>query len=254
MKTSKIENKKYKLFKYNLLKLQIYSNKSPHDTTNFSNNILEQTEAYLKQVLRIIFEYHLCQFRILFIGFPVVSKIKQTKLTHLTSHNFIPEKLWINGIFRNRFSILTYLKLIQSQNFSKSLKLLLLVKTKPHLVVIFNQKIETNMINEFYKAGIPILSFNWNFINTSKITYQTLGSFNFIEKNVKLTFFFLFYSLLKKTPLKKRKKWNQISFRSFKRLWKREQICNNKSLLDEYDYELEYETPTPTPTNNYKTF
>jgi len=62
--------------------------------------------------------------------------------------------------FRNRFSILTYLKLIQSRNFSKSLKLLLLVKTKPHLVVIFNQKIETNMINEFYKAGIPILSFN----------------------------------------------------------------------------------------------
>jgi len=49
---------------------------------------------------------------------------------------------------------------MQSQNFSKSLQLLLTVKTKPHLVVIFNQKVETNTINEFYKAGIPILSFD----------------------------------------------------------------------------------------------
>jgi hypothetical protein len=206
MKTNKVRNRNYKLFKYNLLKLQIYSNKPSFDTVNFSNNILEQIEAYLKQVLKIIFEYHVCQFRILFIGFPVVSKMKQMKLIHFTNHDFISEKSWISGIFRNRFSILTYLRLIQSQNFSKSLKLLLTVKTKPHLVVIFNQKIESSMINEFYKAGIPILSFNWNFLNTYKIAYKTLGSFNFVERNIKLTFFFLFYSLLKKTPLKKRKK------------------------------------------------
>jgi hypothetical protein len=25
---------------------------------------------------------------------------------------------------------------------------------------MFNQKVETNTINEFYKAGIPIISFN----------------------------------------------------------------------------------------------
>jgi len=210
MKTNKVRNRNYKLFKYNLLKLQIYSNKPSFDTVNFSNNILEQIEAYLKQVLKIIFEYHVCQFRILFIGFPVVSKMKQMKLIHFTNHDFISEKSWISGIFRNRFSILTYLRLIQSQNFSKSLKLLLTVKTKPHLVVIFNQKIESSMINEFYKAGIPILSFNWNFLNSYKIAYKTLGSFNFVERNIKLTFFFLFYSLLKKTPLKKRKKlWQQ---------------------------------------------
>lgn len=97
------------------------------------------------------------------------------------------------------------MKIIQSQNFSKSLKLLLTVKTKPHLVVIFNQKIETSAINEFYKAGIPILSFNCTPSNLSKITYKTLGHFNFAEKNIKITYFFLFYSLLKKLPLKKTK-------------------------------------------------
>ena len=42
------------------------------------------------------------------------------------------------------------------------------------------------------------------------MAYKTLGSFNFVEKNIRLTFFFLFYSLLKKTPLEKRKKLIQI--------------------------------------------
>jgi len=211
VKVSKVKNRNFKLFKYNLLKLQIYSNKPFLDTINLSNNVLEQIEAYLKQALKIIFEYHIWQFKILFIGFPVVSKMKQMKLVHFTNHDFITEKSWINGIFRNRFSILTYLKLIQSQSFSKSIKLLLTVKTKPHLVVIFNQKIEISMINEFYKAGIPILSFNWDFLKTFKIAYKTLGSFNFVERNIRLTFFFLFYSLLKKTPLKKRKKISSVA-------------------------------------------
>jgi len=83
---------------------------------------------------------------------------------------------------------------------------LLTVKTKPHLVVIFNQKIESSMINEFYKAGIPILSFNWNFLNTYKIAYKTLGSFNFVERNIKLTFFLFILFIIKEDPVKKKKK------------------------------------------------
>jgi len=204
MKVDRIKNQNYKLFKYNLLKLQIYSNEPFLITTNFSTSILEQIEAYLKQILKIIFEYHVYQFKILFIGFPIVSKTRQMKLINFTNHNFISEKSWISGIFKNRFSILTYLKLIQSQKFSKNLKLLLTVKTKPHLVVIFNQKVEISAINEFYKIGIPILSFNWDFSNVFKITYKTIGNYTFSNKNIKLTFFFIFYSLLKKTPIKKK--------------------------------------------------
>ena len=130
MKTKKIKNSKFKLFKYNLLKLQIYSNKPFFNSINLSNNILEQIEAYLKQVLKVIFNYHIWKFKILFIGFPIVSKIKQMKLLHFTNHEFITEKSWITGIFRNRFSILTYIKLIQSQKFSENIDLLLSVKTK----------------------------------------------------------------------------------------------------------------------------
>jgi len=58
MKANRIKNRNYKLFKYNLLKLQIYSHKPFLITTTFSVSIVEQIEAYLKQVLKIIFEYH----------------------------------------------------------------------------------------------------------------------------------------------------------------------------------------------------
>lgn len=205
MKTKKIKIKDYKLFRYNLLKLQIYSNQNQKTLINFSNSMLEQIESFLKQMLKVIFEYHVCQSKILFIGFPVISKARQMKLMHFTNHDFISEKSWVSGIFRNRLSTVTYLKLIHSQSFSKTVKLLLRIKTKPHLVVLFNQKVETDTINEFYKLGIPILSFNWNLFHNSKIAYRALGNFNFMERNIKLTFFYLFYSLLKKTPLKKRK-------------------------------------------------
>jgi len=205
MKTNKVKNKNYKLFKYNLLKLQVYSTKPSSDTVDFSNQILEQIQVYLKQVLKVIFEYHVCRLKILFVGFPVIYKTKQLKLMHFTNHNFISEKSWISGFFRNRFSILTYLRLIQSQNFSRNLKLLLRVTAKPHLVVIFNQKIETNTINEFYKAGIPILSFDWKSLNIFKVAYKTLGNYAFMERKMKLTFFFLFYSLLKTPPVKGKK-------------------------------------------------
>jgi hypothetical protein len=92
MKVNRIKNQNYKLFKYNLLKLQIYSNEPFLITTNFSTSILEQIEAYLKQILKIIFEYHVYQFKILFIGFPIVSKTRQMKLINFTNHNFISEK------------------------------------------------------------------------------------------------------------------------------------------------------------------
>jgi hypothetical protein len=92
MKIRKVKYRNYKLFKYNLLKLQVYSNTLSFNKSNFSNNILEQIETYIKQVLKIVFEYHLYQFKILFIGFPIISKIKQINLIHLTNHDFISEK------------------------------------------------------------------------------------------------------------------------------------------------------------------
>ena len=80
------------------------------------------------------------------------------------------------------------------------------LKTKPHLIVICDhQNFETDAINEFYKSGIPIISFNYDFLNISKITYNMLGNFDLAKKDIKITYFFLFYSLLKKIPILKKK-------------------------------------------------
>lgn len=88
--STKIRN--YKLFKYNLLKLQIYSDISEKNVSSASSYILDQIETYLKQALKIIFEYHKQQLKILFVGFPVISKLKQIKLIHFTNHHFITQK------------------------------------------------------------------------------------------------------------------------------------------------------------------
>jgi ribosomal protein S2 len=213
MKINFIKTQNYKLFKYKLLKLQTYTKPIIFDTPNLSNTILDQIETYFKQVLKVIFEYHMNHLKILFIGFPIVSKKKQKKLIHFSNHNFIPEKSWISGIFRNRFSVITYLKLLQSQNFSKNVKLLLAVKTKPHLVVIFNHKIDINAVNELYKINVPILSFNCSFLQHPKITYKILGNFDFVKKNIKTIYFFLFYALLKKTPLSKKRLLNSFKIK-----------------------------------------
>merc|ERR1712238_126056 len=109
-----------------------------------------------------------------------------------------------NGIFRNRLSTITYLKLSESQKLSRNLDYLFAVKTKPHLVVIFDESIENNIIQEFYKGGIPVVSFNYSKLNINKISYKTLTRFNFVKKNLNLMYFFLLYSLLKKKPFTKK--------------------------------------------------
>lgn len=66
-----------------------------------------------------------------------------------------------------------------------------------------SQEIETSIINEFYKTGIPILSFNCNCLDNNKLTYKVLRDYNIIKKNLETTYFFLLYSILKKIPRKK---------------------------------------------------
>ena len=83
MKNNSIQIRNYKLFKYNSLKVQIYSKQFQKDILNNSDYVLEWIEAYLKQALRIIFEYHKHQLKILFVSFPVVSKLNKTKKTYV---------------------------------------------------------------------------------------------------------------------------------------------------------------------------
>jgi len=185
MKISKTKIQKYKLFKYNLLKLQIY-----FDKHIISDDSLQQVKISFKQILKLIFEYHICGFKILFVGFPIRFKKWQTKLISFTNHSFISKNSWISGIFRNRLSTMKYLKLSQSQKFSNNTNYLLTIKTKPHLVVILDGSVEDNVIQEFYKGGIPIISFNYKKLNINKVSYNTLIKFNSMRKNLNSMYFF----------------------------------------------------------------
>jgi len=201
MKISKTKIQKYKLFKYNLLKLQIY-----FDKHIISDDFLQQVKISFKQILKLIFEYHICGFKILFVGFPIRFKKWQTKLISFTNHSFISKNSWISGIFRNRLSTMKYLKLSQSQKFSNNINYLLTIKTKPHLVVILDGSVEDNVIQEFYKGGIPIISFNYKKLNINKVSYNTLIKFNSMRKNLNSMYFFLIYSLLKKQTISQKNK------------------------------------------------
>ena len=99
-----------------------------------------------------------------------------------------------------------YLKLSQSQKFSNNINYLLTIKTKPHLVVILDGSVEDNVIQEFYKGGIPIISFNYKKLNINKVSYNTLIKFNSMRKNLNSMYFFLIYSLLKKQTISQKNK------------------------------------------------
>lgn len=203
MKKKLIINKNYKLFKYNLLKLQMYSKQNGK---NFSSDILEFLEIHFKQLLKIIYEYHINYCHILFIGFPSIFEANQIKFINHTNHNFIFEKSWVSGIFRNRLSILKYLKSSYAQKkIPDNIKLLLELKAKPHLVVIFNQKLEVEAINEFYKSKIPIVVFGYNSALNRKIAYKIPGNSTLLKNKLQIIYFCLLCSLLKQKPISKRK-------------------------------------------------
>ena len=71
MKLKKIKQKKYKLLKLHLLKSQVYkNNRNDNSFDEQVNKSLEQTELHLKKALKVIYECHLNNFKILFVGLP----------------------------------------------------------------------------------------------------------------------------------------------------------------------------------------
>ena len=202
MKVKKIKRNKYKLLKLHILKSQVYLTKSEKNHfENLLNLSIEQIEPYLKKALKVIYEYHINRCQILFIGFPKLHNKKFLNISKQTNHFFIPNSIWINGLFCNKLSILRYLKLKYSKKNilqSKNIKVLLNLKKKPDLIVIYNQNLELNALNESYKLGIPIISFNNSFFYNFKTTYKAPGNYIFEEKKIQNIYNLLIYSILKR--------------------------------------------------------
>lgn len=215
MKIKKVKKFKYKLLKLRLIKSRIYKIKIKKNNFNDSINIiLEQIELHLKKILQIIYEYHIYKKQIIFIDFPLSFQKKFIKILNKTKHFSISKSKWINGILSNKFAIFQNLnfKRLKSNNKNqiKNIKSLLKVKKKPDLVIIFNQKINSNILKEIYNLKIPIIVLNNNLYFNNKSTYFISGDFKIINKQISNVFFLILYSIFKRSFLKSNIKKSKI--------------------------------------------
>lgn len=209
MKLKKVKHKKYKILKLHLLKSQVYHLDLKNDNFNeFVNKSLEQSELHVKKALKIIYEYHCNNLKILFVGLPNVRNRFFKDLLRNTQHFFIPSNVWVNSFLANHSSIFRFLKLKQlarksasKKNLSlKNINTLLSVRTKPDLVVIFNQDIKTDIVRELSNLDIPIILFGNNISFNSQITYPIPGNFFFVNQKVTNILFCLLCSILRTRP------------------------------------------------------
>lgn len=209
MKIKKIKSFKYKLLKLQLIKLKVYKKKiKKQNYDNTVNIIIKQIELHLKKALQIIYEFHLNNKRIFFIGIPSNFQNNFSKILKKTKHLSIPESIWINGILSNKDATLQFLKskrlkyIKQKSSQIKNLQPLFYIKKKPDLIIIMDPEIEKNVINEASNLKIPIISLNSNLYTNSKTTYKIPGNFQLIDKKLYNIIFLLLTSIFKKFTFK----------------------------------------------------
>ena len=189
MKLKNIRIKKYKLLRLYLAKYEVYKiNKLVLD--NYEH-ILDRLELSLKKVLLIIYNYHILNKKILFVGFPYSTEKKMLEVLLKSNHIFLPRSVWENGLLGNKDFISK-----KSRN-STYLKKFLEFKDNPQLIVIFTEEKLSNLVSEARKLSIPIIYFGSLTQELDGISYSVEG--NFFKKKIKNFFQFLIYSILKRS-------------------------------------------------------
>lgn len=198
----KIKNVKIvtcKLVKLQLIKSKIYKQ-------NFyvlSNNLfkkLERIEIQLKKSIQIINNYHINNQKIFFVGVPYNIQKKYTKALKKTNHLFIPKSMWLNGLLSNKISIFKHIQQQINKNINSNLKQLFLIKQKPSLIVLLNEKSEFIALKEAIKFRVPVIAVvNEKFYLNSNISYNIYCKARSLSfKSLLKLFYFLLNSLFKK--------------------------------------------------------
>lgn len=169
MKLRKLEFKQ--ILKLHLLKHRTYE--QPSVKNNNMNPVtdltLNETIFNLKKALQIIFQYHIRNKRILFLGVP--NKL-ESKINKTTNHVAIPQDLNIQGFISNRSNKnLMGAKQIDKQKTIKFKSLLPKLSKKPDLVVIVAHEKRDAIHKECAVAKLPIINFKTEGI--SKETWST---------------------------------------------------------------------------------
>lgn len=172
MKLKKLKKSKHLFLQLQILKL--FSKKK-----SFNNKaMLKSTELLLNKIAKIIYHYNITNKTILFLGFPETfsKNLKNTK------HLLIPQFMWFNGLFSNNVSILNKSKTKLPKNL---IKLILKLKKKADLIIIYGLNDNLLALKESYLARIPAITLNekQNILHL-KSAYSSTGSYNFfIEKS-----------------------------------------------------------------------
>jgi len=209
MKLRKLEFKQ--ILKLHLLKHRTYD--QPFIKNNNMNPVtdstLNETIFNLKKALQIVFQYHVKNKRILFIGVP--TKL-ESKINKTTNHVAIPQDLNIQGLISNRSNKnVIGTKQINKQKIIKFKSLLPKLDKKPDLVVVVaHEKIEA-IYKECVVAKLPIINFK-----TEDISKETWSTYSYdlqlspknsnlmTNKNlfsIGLNFLFKIPNIQKKSPL-----------------------------------------------------
>lgn len=226
MKIKTLKKFKTKLLTFKLLKTRLYKY---NNDLNYSR--VKDTEIRLKQIFHILYKFHVTNKKILFLGNSnnINNPIKQFLQTK--QHIFLPESVWMNGIFTNPKTSFKHLKQQYALTNSKSLKLLLSLRTQIDLVVNLNEQHNIKSLNESSLKRIPIISLNsiYSIFNLNLSAYKIPDDPNVVEKPSQENFFFLLlHSLLKRAEILRKKriqfKLKQEKIKRQKRLEKQKEL------------------------------
>lgn len=185
-----------------LVKLQIFKMGLEKTSDNFETN-LKQIEIHLNKISNILYKYHVANKRILFLGFPT----HFSKILKKTKHILIPEFTWFNGMLSNR--TLDSMSSTEKTQLPKNIfSLLLKLKKKIDLVIIYNLDTKSTAVQESYLSQIPVITLTHKLdILNCKTSYNSFGNYCFKNEKMKNNNFF--FSFLK-TTLKRAKKAEKV--------------------------------------------
>jgi ribosomal protein S2 len=208
MKLKHIKIKKYKMMRLYLSKYEAY--KTSKIAFGSIDTILDRLEIGLKRALFVIYQYHIFNKTILFIGLPQSMDKRFVQVLLKSKHIFVPSYAWEKGSMGNKMSISK-----QSRNFSY-FKKFLEMKNNPQLIVLLNEGRLQNIVPECQKLCIPIVYIGSHTEEIDSNSYIVEG--NFITRKMKNFFHFLIYSILKKSPVREQKTSNFVYSSRIKRV------------------------------------
>ena len=124
-----------------------------------------QLELDFKKIFSIIFQYHKNDKTIIFLNSPYKFKSKQ--------HLFLSTSQWLPGLLTNKQHVYKNIDLCEKYSF---------VTKKPDLFIIFQDKLNDNLLKEILKLKIPIFMFGHSISNKLKYNRFILFIFRHIFK------------------------------------------------------------------------